>query len=183
VLPAEITFFVTVGANCAAVLFDRDGTLVVDVPYNGDPRRVRLMPTVRRALKLLRSNGIATGVITNQSGVGKGLLSVEQVSAVNARVEELLGPLDVWQVCPHDEDDGCACRKPAPGMVRAAAAELGVPVENVVVIGDIGRDVQAGLAAGARAILVPTAQTRREEIESAPLVAADLLAAVREVIR
>jgi D-glycero-D-manno-heptose 1,7-bisphosphate phosphatase len=166
----------------AAVLFDRDGTLVVDVPYNGDPARVRPVPGARAALDLLRASGIPVGVITNQSGIARGLISAEQAAAVNRRVDELLGPFDVWQVCQHGPEDGCACRKPRPGMVLAAAQRLGVPVESVVVIGDIGADVGAATAAGASAVLVPRPVTLADEVAAAPVVCTDLLDAVRHVL-
>ena len=109
-----------------AVLFDRDGTLVADVPYNGDPGRVVVMPGAREAVERLRAAGVATAVVSNQSGVGRGYLRVEQVEAVNRRVEELLGPLGPWLVCPHGPGEGCRCRKPAPGLIEAAAGALGV---------------------------------------------------------
>lgn len=161
------------------VLFDRDGTLIVDVPYCTDPDRVRPVTTAGPALALLRDAGIPTGVVTNQSGVARGLISPDQVRAVNQRVEDLLGPFTVWQVCPHGPGDGCACRKPAPGMVLAAAAELGLDPERMAVVGDIGADIGAARAAGARSVLVPTPVTRREEVDAAPVVRPDLLAAVR----
>ena len=166
----------------AAVLFDRDGTLVVDVPYCADPALVTPVPTAVPALDLLRAAGIPVGVVTNQSGIARGLLDRGQVDAVNRRVDELLGPFDVWQLCPHGPDDGCGCRKPAPGMVRAAAAHLGVAPAEVAVVGDIGADVGAAQAAGARAVLVPTPVTRPEEVAAAPVVAPDLLAAVRHLL-
>jgi HAD superfamily hydrolase (TIGR01662 family) len=162
----------------AAVLFDRDDTLVHDVPYNTDPAAVMPMPGAREALDRLRDVGIPVGVVTNQSGVARGLISAEQLELVNARVSELLGPFDAWSVCLHGEDDGCGCRKPAPGLVKNAAAQLGVPVDRCVVIGDIGADVTAAAAAGARGILVPTARTLRQEIQSAAEVATDIAAAV-----
>jgi histidinol-phosphate phosphatase family protein len=161
-----------------AVLLDRDGTLVVDVPYNGDPGRVVPMPGARAALDRLRAEGVPLGVVSNQSGIARGLLTRDQVLAVNGRVEELLGPLGPWVFCPHGPGDGCSCRKPAPGLVREAAGRLGVDLARCVVIGDIGSDVEAARAAGARAILVPTQRTRREEIEAAPEVAPDLGSAV-----
>ncbi|MFJ9037757.1 D-glycero-alpha-D-manno-heptose-1,7-bisphosphate 7-phosphatase [Streptomyces sp. NPDC102406] len=163
----------------AAVLFDRDGTLVEDVPYNGDPERVRLMPTARGAVEAVRAAGIPVGVVSNQSGVARGLLTRAQVDAVRRRVDALLGPFDVWAVCPHGPDEGCGCRKPEPGLVLAACERLGVPAGRAVVIGDIGADVAAARAAGARGVLVPTPVTRAEEIEAADTVAPDLLAAVR----
>jgi D-glycero-D-manno-heptose 1,7-bisphosphate phosphatase len=164
------------------VLFDRDGTLIVDVPYCGDPARVRPVPAARAALSLLRRAGIPVGVITNQSGIARGYITAEQADAVNRRVDELLGPFAVWQVCPHGPDDGCACRKPRAGMVLAAAERLGVPPERVAVIGDIGADVGAAMAAGARAVLVPTPVTLPEEVDAAPAVAPDLVAAVRHLL-
>jgi HAD superfamily hydrolase (TIGR01662 family) len=160
------------------VLFDRDGTLVHDVPYNTDPTAVRAVPGAREELDRLRELGIPVGVVTNQSGVARGVISPEQLERVNTRVSELLGPFDVWSICRHGDDDGCPCRKPAPGLVKDAAAHLGVPVERCVVIGDTGADITAATAAGARGILVPTPRTLRQEIVAAHEVAPDLAAAV-----
>lgn len=161
-----------------AVLFDRDGTLVHDVPYNGDPALVRPIDGAREAVAAVRAARVPVGVVTNQSGVARGLLTRPQVDAVNRAVDELVGPFETWQVCPHAPGDGCACRKPAPGMVLAAAAALGVDPSDVAVIGDIGADVEAARAAGAQGVLVPTAATRPEEVADAPLVARDLASAV-----
>lgn len=161
-----------------AVLFDRDGTLVIDVPFNGDPARVVPAPGAAAALERLRAAGVPTAVVSNQSGIARGALTAEQVWAVNRRIDELLGPLGPWLVCPHEAGDGCACRKPAPGMVLSAAAALGVRPAECALIGDTGADVGAARAAGARAVLVPTAVTRPEEIADAPEVAPDLGAAI-----
>jgi D-glycero-D-manno-heptose 1,7-bisphosphate phosphatase len=166
----------------AAVLFDRDGTLVVDVPYNGDPARVRAVPRARAALGLLRAAGVRTGVVTNQSGIARGLITAADADAVNRRVDALLGPFDVWEVCPHGPADGCRCRKPRPGMVQRAAARLGATPAEVAVVGDIGADVEAAAAAGAASVLVPTPVTRPEEVAAAPVVRPDLLAAVRYLL-
>jgi histidinol-phosphate phosphatase family protein len=166
----------------AAVLFDRDGTLVVDVPYNGDPARVEPMPGARGALERLRAAGVPTAVVSNQSGVARGVLTMDQVAAVNRRLEELIGPLGPMMVCPHGPDEGCACRKPAPGLVLQAARALGVDPARCAVVGDIGADGEAGRAAGARAILVPTPRTRPEEVAAAPEVAADLDEAVERLL-
>jgi HAD superfamily hydrolase (TIGR01662 family) len=162
----------------AAVLFDRDGTLVHDEPYNGDPDKVRIVEGAKEALDGLRRRGIAVGVISNQSGIGRGLLSTAQVEAVNRRIERELGPFDVWQWCPHITEDRCTCRKPLPGMVFAAANVLGTPTYQCAVIGDIEADVHAAEAAGALGILVPTAATRPEEVQRASIVAETLAAAV-----
>lgn len=166
----------------AAVLFDRDGTLIVDVAYNGDPAQVRPMPGAVSALSLLRRLGIPIGVVTNQSAVARGMVTRKQVEAVNARVEELLGPFDVWQVCFHGPADGCGCRKPAPGMILAAAEALEVPAHRCVMIGDIEADVVAAQAAGARGILIPTSVTQPAEVARSPEVAEDLLSAVQSLV-
>jgi HAD superfamily hydrolase (TIGR01662 family) len=166
-----------------AVLFDRDGTLIVDVPYNGDPDLVRPMPGARAALDRLRAAGLRLGVVTNQSGLARGRFTAERLAAVNARVEELLGPFDTWQVCPHASGDGCRCRKPAPGMVRAAAAALGTTPGRCVVVGDIGRDMGAAASAGSAGILVPTAVTLPGEVAAAPAGATDLTAAVDLILQ
>ena len=166
----------------SAVLFDRDGTLVVDVPYNGDPARVEPMPGARDALARLRDAGVAVAMVSNQSGVALGRMTLDDVAAVNARVDALLGPLGAVLVCTHGPDDGCRCRKPAPGLIEDAARMLGVAPHDCVVVGDIGADVDAAHAAGARAILVPTAVTRADEIAAAPVVARDLDEAVALVL-
>lgn len=166
-----------------AVLFDRDGTLVQDVPYNGDPAKVTLMPGAREAVDRARAAGLAVAVVSNQSGIARGLLDETAVRAVNARVDELLGGMDTWRYCPHGPGDGCGCRKPRPGLITRAAADLGVDPRHCVVIGDIGADVEAALAAGARPVLVPTPVTRREEVRDAPRVAPDLVTAVEEGLR
>ncbi len=161
-----------------AVLLDRDGTLVFDVPYNGDPALVEVMPGVEAVLQGLRADGVPLGVLTNQSGIARGLVTREQVDAVNARVDELLGPFEVWEVCPHGPDHGCECRKPAPGMILSACARLNLDPSEVAFIGDIGADVEAAAAAGATGVLVPTPVTRQEEIDAADLVAPDLASAI-----
>jgi HAD superfamily hydrolase (TIGR01662 family) len=161
-----------------AVLFDRDGTLIQDVPYNGDPARVQPIAGARAAVELARSRGLRVGLITNQSGIARGLLGPADVDAVNARVAELVGPFDTVQVCPHGPGDGCACRKPAPGLVLAAAAELGVGPHECAVIGDIGADIEAARSAGARGVLVPTSATRVAELAGVR-VAPDIRSAVR----
>ncbi|AVT35783.1 HAD-IIIA family hydrolase [Plantactinospora sp. BB1] len=166
-----------------AVLLDRDGTLIEDVPYNGDPEKVRPMPGAGAALARLRAAGLRLGVVTNQSGLARGLFTAAELAAVNARVEELLGPFDTWQICPHGDGDGCRCRKPAPGLVEAAARALGTDPRRCAMIGDIGRDMTAALAAGATGILVPTPVTRPEEVAAAPAVAADLADAVDQLLR
>ena len=164
------------------VLFDRDGTIVHDVPYNAEPDAVRPVQDAREALDRLRHKGIRVGVVTNQSGVGRGLVAPEDLARVNDRVDDLLGPFDVWSQCVHAPEDGCACRKPAPGLVIDACSRLGVEPRRTVVVGDIGGDVAAAQAAGATGVLVPTTATRHEEVAAAPVVRPDLGSVVDDLL-
>ena len=134
----------------------------------------------------MRRNGIAVGVVSNQSGVARGLISNSALEQVNAKVEDLLGPFDTWQICRHGAQDGCDCRKPEPGMVQAAARDLGVRPSDCVLFGDTGADVDAALRAGARAVLVPTPETLLPEVDRAQVlaeVAPNLSTAVRRSLR
>lgn len=135
-----------------AVLFDRDGTLIENVPYNGDPKTVRPLPDAREALDRLRQARIPLAVVSNQSGIGRGLITHAQMEAVNRRMDELLGPFDAWLHCPHLPDDNCECRKPKPKLIADAARALGVDVACCVVVGDAESDVQAAHNAGAQSL-------------------------------
>ncbi len=112
------------------------------------------MPGAREAIDRLRARGLRVGVITNQSAVGRGMISVAQVEAVNRRVEELLGAFDGWFVCPHAPDDACECRKPKPKLVLDAARAFGVEPESIVLVGDSDADMGAAANAGASGIRV-----------------------------
>lgn len=138
-----------------AVLFDRDGTLVHDVPYNGDPEQVHLVDGAVAAVERVRAAGVLTGIVTNQSGVGRGLITAEQADAVTAEVVRRLGGVDVVRTCPHAPGEGCGCRKPAPGLVLSAAEALSLQPGDVAVVGDSSTDAEAARAAGARSVLVP----------------------------
>jgi histidinol-phosphate phosphatase family protein len=140
------------------------------------------LPGVRRALDRLRDAGLRVGVISNQSGLARGLITPGDLAAVNAQVTRLLGPFDIWQICPHSPTDGCSCRKPHPGMVLGAAQELGVEPAECVMVGDIGADVAAAQAAGATGVLVPTAETLPREIAQSPIVLPDFGAAADWVL-
>jgi histidinol-phosphate phosphatase family protein len=139
------------------------------------------VPGAADAVAALRRAGIAVGVVTNQAGVGRGMITPAQMAAVNARVDGLTGPFGAWLVCPHRPEDGCGCRKPAPGLITGAAGALGVTAAECVVIGDIGADMAAARAAGARAVLVPAPATRQEERQGVPC-AASLAEAVAAII-
>ena len=164
------------------MLFDRDGTLVRDVPYNGDPERVVPMPGARDALDRLRAAGLRLAVVSNQSGIARGLVSATDVQRVNARIEELLGPFDGWYVCPHGPGERCGCRKPAPGLVHAAARDLGTAAQRCVLVGDIGADMVAARAAGGTGLLVPTDASLKPK-GCAPSSASVVVSAVVDSVR
>ena len=132
-----------------AVLFDRDETIIVDVPFNGDPARVEPTPNARALLDRLRAAGLPIAVVSNQSGIGRGLITAEQVDAVNRRIDELIGPFAGFFVCPHAPEDDCDCRKPKPKLILDAARTLGVDPACCVVVGDRESDVEAARNAGA----------------------------------
>lgn len=136
------------------MLVDRDGTIIVDVPYNGDPALVQPVTGAKAALDRLRAAGLRLGVLTNQSGVGRRMITVAQMRAVNARVDELLGPFDGWFICPHAPDDDCECRKPKPKLILDAARAWGIQPSEIVVIGDKASDEEAACNAGARGFVL-----------------------------
>jgi histidinol-phosphate phosphatase family protein len=148
------------------VLFDRDETLVVDVPFNGDPKRVEPAPNARALLDRLRAAGLPLAVVSNQSGIGRGFITREAVDAVNRRVDELLGPFAGFFVCPHAPDDECDCRKPKPKLILDAARALGVEPACCVVVGDRESDVEAARNAGAIPLHVKGPAALAEAVET-----------------
>jgi D-glycero-D-manno-heptose 1,7-bisphosphate phosphatase len=153
------------GRVARAVFLDKDGTLIENVPYNVDPERVLLAPGAADALRALASVGYLIVVISNQSGVARGVFDVSRLAEVERALRDLLSDegvsLDGFYFCPHLPDGtvaeyaiACECRKPAPGLVLRAADELGIDLERSWVVGDILDDVEAGRAAGCRTVLV-----------------------------
>lgn len=146
----------------AAVFLDRDGTIIEEARYLSDPERVSLIPGAAGALAALRSAGYALVVVTNQSGIARGLYSEDDFRAVQARVEELLAEagvrLDGVLHCPHHPDftGPCECRKPGLGMYRQAEAALGLDLAASIYVGDRLRDVLPALATGGHGYLVRT---------------------------
>jgi D-glycero-D-manno-heptose 1,7-bisphosphate phosphatase len=104
---------------------------------------------VRAALDRLRAAGLPLAVVSNQSGVGRGYITLQQVDAVNRRVDQLLGPFAGFFICPHAPEDGCDCRKPQPKLILEAARAMNVVPQRCVVIGDRDSDVEAAVRAGA----------------------------------
>jgi HAD superfamily hydrolase (TIGR01662 family) len=163
-----------------AVLFDRDGTLIADSPR--DRSRVMPMPGAPQALQRLRAHDIRIGVVTNQPAIADGDFSYADLCETNDRIENVLGKIDGWFVCPHAENAGCTCRKPQPGLIQEACRRFEVSANECVMVGDIGSDIDAAINAGVNAILVPTPITRAEEIARAPVVCADLDDAVDRIL-
>ncbi len=148
------------------MLFDRDETIVVDVPFNGDPQRVEPAPNARALLDRLRAAGLPVAVVSNQSGIGRGLVTAEAVDAVNRRVEELLGPFAGFFVCPHAVEEACECRKPKPKLILDAARALGVPPACCVVVGDRESDVEAARNAGAMPLKIAGPHELEKAVEA-----------------
>ena len=149
--------------SLSAVLFDRDGTLVDDVPYNGDPERMVVRPSARCAVDRLRALGLRICMVTNQSGVSRGIIARDDVDRVNERLADMLGGLDVVMVCPHAPTDRCGCRKPEPGMITEACAQLSLSPEDCCLIGDSDSDMEAASRAGCDAL---RARTDRELVRA-----------------
>lgn len=139
-----------------ALFLDRDGTLIVDVGYPRDPAQVELLPGAAAALRALPPD-VTLVIVSNQSGLARGLITPAEAAAVAARVAERFAAEGVHfaaaYVCPHGPDDGCPCRKPAPGLLLQAARELDLDLARSIMIGDKPSDVAAGQAAGCAASL------------------------------
>ena len=163
------------------VLFDRDGTLVRDVPCLDDPAKVQAVPGARVALDRLRRAEIFVGALTNQPGIAEGLVTWAQLTRVHQRIEDLLGAFDVWGVCPHLR--GCACRMPKPGLVRQAMRALAVKAPECVLVGGVRVVMQTARNAGVRAILVPTGVTTPSDLAGGEEVVATLAELVDHVRR
>jgi D-glycero-D-manno-heptose 1,7-bisphosphate phosphatase len=179
-----------------AVFIDRDGTLTEEVGYVNHPARLRLLPRSAEAIRRLNAAGVAAVVVTNQAGIARGYFGEEVLHAVNAALTAALrhegARLDGLYVCTHHPTEGeppfraaCDCRKPRPGLLRRAAAELGLDLARSTMVGDKPSDLVPGRTVGAAAVLVLTGyglgewEYRRKTFETEPdHVASDLLDAV-----
>jgi D-glycero-D-manno-heptose 1,7-bisphosphate phosphatase len=183
-----------------AVFVDRDGTLTEEVGYVNHPGRLRVQPRSAEAIRRLNGAGVAAVVVTNQAGVARGYFSAEVLAAVNAalvsRLKDEGAYLDGIYVCPHHPTEGlapyrmeCDCRKPKPGLLLRAAAELDLDLSRSTLVGDKASDLVAARTVGARSVLVLTGyglgewEYRRDTFSVAPdHVADDLLDAVEWVL-
>ena len=176
-----------VGAVNAAVFLDRDGVLNQTVVCDGVPHPPAhvsacvLLPGVREACERLRSAGYLLVVVTNQPDVARGHQTREHVEGINAWIQSTL-PVQQVLTCYHDHVDHCACRKPQPGMLFAAAQAWDVALPESIIVGDRWSDVEAGRAAGCRSILIERAYSGRERCQP-DWVVGDLLAAAHVILR
>lgn len=174
-----------------ALFIDRDGTIIADAHYLADASGVRLLPGASAAVARANMSGVLVIVVTNQSGIARGLITPAQYDAVRARTDRLLGEhgarVDATYHCPHWPaiTGSCDCRKPGLGMYRAAAADFGIDLARSAYIGDRWRDVQPARETGGIGVLVPGVETPEADLESARthvspslLIAASLTEAV-----
>lgn len=181
-----------------AVFLDRDGTLLEEAGYLDRLERLAFFPFGIDAVRLLNRGGYPVVIITNQSGVGRGMYEEEFVLRAHRVVDERVraggGRIDGYYYCPHHPDaeverfrKDCDCRKPGPGMLRRAAADLGLDLSRSFTVGDKWTDVQAGVTAGGRGILVRTGYGRTSEAGRRPVepvaIADDLIAATAWILR
>ncbi len=176
-----------------AVFLDRDGVIIENrAEYVTAWEEVAFLPGACAALRRLAATPYAIVIVTNQSPIGRGLLAAAEVVAIHQRVVAAIsaagGRVDASYLCPHRPDEGCACRKPAPGLLLQAAADLGLDLARSYMVGDAVSDLQAGLAAGGRPILVRTGRGARHAVKLAERglagcpVVADLAAAVEFIL-
>jgi D-glycero-D-manno-heptose 1,7-bisphosphate phosphatase len=169
-----------------AVFLDRDGTLIEEAGYLDRIERLVCFPYSVDAVRLLNRAGLAVVIVTNQAGVARGIFPESFVAEAHAHLRDRLAAggarVDAIYYCPHHPDgtvDGyrraCECRKPGDGMLRSAAADLGLDLARSVVVGDRWHDVQAGVRAGTRTVLVRTGYGRTEEQRPKPGVSADVV--------
>jgi D-glycero-D-manno-heptose 1,7-bisphosphate phosphatase len=152
------------------VILDRDGVLnreAADGAFVREPAEFHWLPGALEGLAILRRAGLRLSVVTNQSGVGRGIMSLEQLAAVHERMQAEASAygatLDAVFFCPHRPEDGCTCRKPAPGLIEAAVARSGIAAAESIVVGDDRRDLEAARRAGVAAALVRTGKGRATE--------------------
>lgn len=169
-----------------AVFLDRDGTLIEEVGYLTDLRQLTLFPWTADAIRLLNRAGFAAVVVTNQSAIGQGLIDEAFLARAHAEIDEQLARggarIERYYFCPHHPESRldayrqvCRCRKPGPGLVEQACAELNLDIERSWMIGDRWRDVCCGLAAGTRALMVKTGYGAAEAAHPPAGVRADAI--------
>lgn len=171
--------------KAAAVFLDRDGTLMRDVEYCGDPARVEVFAGVKEALARLKAAGFKLIVITNQSGIGRGYFTEEDYHRVQTELERQLGGrlLDAHYFCPDHPENPSPRRKPFPEMIFEATRDLQIDLARSFMIGDRPLDAECGRRAGLRTILVKTGLARSEEKDGGDWQADNLPEAAEIILR
>ncbi len=166
-----------------AVFFDRDGTLMEETGYCADPALVRVFPGVPAAIRELRAAGFRIFVVTNQAGIGRGIMTDEDYQAVHAEFLRQIGDglIDATYYCADQPDQSSPRRKPEAGMLREAAEEYGIDLARSFMVGDRDSDIECGRRVGASPILVLTGYGTGEE-RGAVLIAPDAVSAVRWIL-
>jgi len=161
-----------------AVFFDRDGTLIEEVNYLSRVEDLRLFPSTRASIKLLKSLGYLVIVVTNQSGIGRGIYDEAAMHRIHdAMQSELENGIDAFYFCPHLPCDGCVCRKPSLGMIEQATRDLSIDMTRSWFVGDKKIDVETGANAGLKSVMVLTGYGQQHQalLESEPdLITADV---------
>lgn len=171
-----------------AIFLDRDGTINEDRGYLGDPNQVVILAGVAEALTLLKEQGWPLVVISNQSGIGRGYYRREDLNAVQEKIEAALKTHGIifngTYFCPHDPKEKCGCRKPQPGLILQAAAEMDLDLKRSWMIGDKISDIEAGERAGCYPILINMNQNpnSHQEIPAGVVFLPDLLSAARYIV-
>ena len=167
-----------------AVFFDRDGTLMKEVCYCSDPRQVEVYPGIPEALRKLREAGFRTFIVTNQSGIGRGLMTEQQYRNVEREVLRQIGEdsIDASYFCSDAPGIPSARRKPEPGMVLEAAAAFDIDLANSWFIGDKALDIECGRSAGTRTILVLTGYGREQRDCNPDFTAESAVEAIQRVL-
>ena len=180
-------------ARCSrAVFLDRDGTICEEVGYLNHISRLRIFPFAAPAVRRLNEAGLPVIVVTNQSGVARGIIPPALVDEVHDTIQREFAAcgarIDAFYACTHRREDGCDCRKPLTGLMKRAAREHSLELQGSWVVGDRGADVQLAHNAGARGVLVLTGYGRGEwewhgtEWPRPPEIVADDLAAAVELV-
>jgi D-glycero-D-manno-heptose 1,7-bisphosphate phosphatase len=167
-----------------AVFFDRDGTLMEEVHYCGDPAKVKIFPGVTEALGRLKEAGFLAIIVSNQSGIGRGLITEAQYHAVQEELLRQIGPglIDGTYFCPDPPWVASARRKPEPGMLFEAAADFAIDLKSSYLIGDKKADMECGRRVGMTAILVLTGYGTMKDANP-EYVREDVLHAVQLVLQ
>ena len=170
-----------------AAFIDRDGTLIEEVNFLSNVDDLRIFPFTYEAVKSLKDAGYLVIVVTNQSGIGRGIYGETEMNEIHEKMQEQLdGMIDAFYFCPHLPCDGCTCRKPGLGMIETAMNNFDIDLSNSWMIGDKKIDVETGKNAGTNSAMVMTGygRTHSTQLESMPdVLAEDLLAVVQEVLR